>query len=70
MANPPHRVFSDLLSWLEDDAYEAAEEAPAKYRGEYAHIGGPIFATNYRPGVLREWPIHTDFRPDNLEVRD
>jgi hypothetical protein len=25
--------------------------------------------TVYKPRVLRKWPRHTNFRPDNIEVR-
>jgi hypothetical protein len=72
---PPRRVPEDPLKTLEDEAYEACEDG-SEEKGrrdknrEYAHIGGPIHGSNYRPAKLGEWPVHTDFLPDNLNVRD
>jgi hypothetical protein len=66
----PPAVLPDLLDGLGDEAYDFAEELPAKYRGGYDHIGGAVYERSYLPGVLGEWPEHTDFRPDNLNVRD
>jgi len=41
------------------------ETAPVKGMEESAHEGEPE-----KPKRDCRWPIHTDFRPDNLEVRD
>jgi hypothetical protein len=72
MHNPPRRVSEDPLKALEDEAYEAAaeEEGPRTYRHDYGHLGPAISEKPYRPTALREWPIHTDFRPDEVETRD
>jgi hypothetical protein len=68
-SSPPGRVHEDPLKPLEDDAYqlsEKAEDSPAQYRGEYAHIGPAVYEPPFRARTMREWPAHTDFRPDEL----
>jgi hypothetical protein len=66
---PPTVFPGDPLKNLEDEAYDAAEGAePAREYGDYSQLGPAIYQRPFRPGVLRQWPIHTDFRPDNVEV--
>jgi hypothetical protein len=70
---PPAEFHDDPLKELEDEAYDAAEDEGASYERkykDYTHIGSPVWEPIYRPGVLKEWPLHTDFRPHELEVRD
>jgi hypothetical protein len=67
------RVFPadvDLLENLEDEAYEAAEEATEEEPSHHGKDGPPDSSPSYRPQSLREWPPHTDFSPDNLNARD
>jgi hypothetical protein len=67
LASEPPAVFPDPTKELETEAYEAEEDAEEdREYGDYSHLGGPLVAKPYRPGVLKEWPIHTDFRPDEL----
>jgi hypothetical protein len=77
MIQPPRRVSKDEdpLKALEDEAYAACEEAAeqegsahGKYR-HYAHLGSE-YAKPFRAEELGKWPLHTDFRPDNLKVGD
>jgi hypothetical protein len=65
-------VFPDPLKALEADAYESAaeEDGTRTYRHDYAHLGPAIYERPFRAGKLKEWPIHTDFRPEELEVKD
>lgn len=67
----PTTVFpgNDDLKAFENDAYEGAEDSAREYR-VYQDIGPAVYERPYRAGVLREWPRHTDFRPDNIAVRD
>ena len=75
----PPAVFpdkTDPTKGLEDEAYQAVEDAAEEdgtahrsYRG-YAHLGPALYDRPYRAGVLGEWPVHTDFRPDELVMRD
>jgi hypothetical protein len=60
-------VLPDPLKELETEAYESAAKEP---HGDYSHIGPAVFAPPFRAGKLREWPLHTDFRPEDLEVKD
>ena len=66
---PPTVFPRDPLKEIEADAYEAGADSAREYR-DYSHIGPAEYARPFRPGVLRQWPIHTDFRPDNIEVGD
>jgi hypothetical protein len=66
----PRRVSNnDPGKELEAPACEASEEtetdlSPAPYSKD-----GPIeWSRRYVPTVLKEWPAHTDFRPDEMEV--
>jgi hypothetical protein len=72
MMQAPRRAseHEDPLKALEDEAYQGDASPPAQYRGEYAHIGGPVYEKSFRAQQIREWPMHTDFSPDNLEMRD
>ena len=70
----PAVLQDDPLKALEDEAWREAEEM-AEENGsggkdrQYANLGTE-YAKPFRAAQLREWPIHTDFRPDNLKVRD
>jgi hypothetical protein len=70
--NPPRRVsnIEDLLQQLEAGAFESAEGTTGGETSEYGHLGPAIYAPCFRAGKLREWPMQTDFRPDNIEARD
>jgi hypothetical protein len=63
-------MVPDPLQAMEDAAYEDVEEAAEQREAYYAKDGPAAYVKPYRPGVKREWPAHTDFRPDELEVRD
>jgi hypothetical protein len=69
----PPTVFPDPLKVLEDEAYrsaeDAAEDGSREYR-DYAHLGPAISERPYRPGVLKEWPIHMDFRPHETTAEE
>ena len=64
------------LKAMEDAAYEGVEETAEEEGskrcnyGDYAHLGPAIAEPSYRPGVLREWPRHTDFRLDELQQHE
>ena len=66
----PRRVsIADPLKEMEAEAYETAEDLPAEPPPN-SKDGTVQFAPAYRLQMLRPWPFHTDFRPDNLSVRD
>jgi hypothetical protein len=68
----PPTVLPDPLKALEDAAYagvdDAAEEAGAP-RVNY-NLGPAIYERPYRPGTLKPWPIHTDFRPHETTAEE
>jgi hypothetical protein len=37
---------------------------------QYSKEAQPIAEPPKRPRMLRPWPLHTDYRPDNLLIRD
>jgi hypothetical protein len=58
-------VFPDSEDELEQEACVGVSD-----ERDYSHIGGAIYERPFRACTLRPWPRHTDFRPDELEVRD
>ena len=64
---PPAEFHDHAVKALEAEAYEAAEDAADS---PSIKDKPSLYAPIYRADVLREWPIHTDFRPDNIEARD
>ena len=68
---PPRRASNpeDPLKALEAEAYQAAEDSATSepYHGK---DGPPAYVKPYRPEILREWPIYTNFRPDELSAKE
>jgi len=62
-------VFPDPMKATEDAVYAGVGDSAEEHRymrgdnREYGHLGPAISEAPYRPGVLKAWPIHTDFRP-------
>lgn len=61
---PRAEFHNDPLTELEAEAYQATP--PCRPSPE-SKDGPPEYAPAYVTGVLRPWPRHTDFTPDEME---
>jgi hypothetical protein len=62
-------VFPDEDSEAQEEIETGAENG-GRPSGDYSHLGPAIYERPFRACELGPWPRHTDFRPDELEVRD
>jgi hypothetical protein len=70
MQSPRRGSNQDPLTQMEAEAYQAGKYLPAEPLPPRSKDEPTLYAPIYRPEMLRPWPRHTDFRADNLEVRD